>query len=88
MIDELRMASALLSIVEVDIKLPWSPVVTVADAALGGYAVHQCHIPPLEVRAVGQHAEMWRFRRSALPEPRETALEAWEAYARVFWGKR
>ncbi len=64
---ELRVASALLILVDADFKLPWSPVVTVADAAPHGFAVHEGLWSPEEVVAVGAHSEKWRFKRSEHP---------------------
>jgi len=80
---ELKLAASLLTLVECQFSKPWSPVVTVSDAAPSGYAIHEGIWGSEDVRRVGGFAERWRFRRSVQPQPRNSALEAWRHFAEV-----
>ncbi len=80
---ELRIAAALLVLVESDFQVGWSQTVTVADAAPHGFAIHETEWSLAEVQGAGESNERWRFRRSQHPEPRNSALREWQAFTAV-----
>ena len=66
---EFEIFSGLIPMLVSDLRLPWSEIVTVADASPQGFGICEKVFPSETVEQVGQWQERWRYKR--------TPIEGW-----------
>eukprot|EP00974_Lingulodinium_polyedra_P107877 10442513-Lingulodinium_polyedra.AAC.1 len=72
---EARWISRLLPLAAADLRMEWSPVVTMSDASLSGIAVARSEWEPRVVAQIGEVSEKARFKVAGPQEaPRAAAL--------------